>query len=230
MDEPQEYQVATPDTATERQPEASGEAAEETQYEIASLSASETEKRVSFTTDDQPSDLNDNNQQEDSGSPTQETDDALSAAQSKKEKKKKRQSVTFAEPLEEHLGSSTKARGEDDSKQKAKDSKDSVSEVPTVPPQSGDSVDEQPAQSEAQSPSAQVGVTVPLPAERDVLEPGFNLDSQQEPTEPPASRSLDQAAETEIEPKVESQQLKPQPETGSKEVSDESKSRRKTNV
>jgi hypothetical protein len=229
MDERQEAQATTPGTTPDQQSAVGGDAAAETQSGVDALSAPESEKRVSFTTDDQPSTPGNDTTQEGTSSPTQDTDDLLSATQSKREKKKKRQSVTFAEPLEEHLGS-TKARGEDDNKPKAKDSKDSVSKVPTVPPQSGDSVDEQPAKSEAQSPSAQVGVTVPFPDECDVTGPGFNLDSPQEPIEPPASRSLDQSAESETPGEVvgqESLQLDgSQQQTEAREGSDESMSRR----
>jgi hypothetical protein len=160
--------------------------------EIGSPSSSEAEKSVSFATDDQPSTPRDK-AQEDGAAHTEDTEDPLTAAQGKKDKKKKkRQSVSFAEPLEEHLGSATTG-GEDDNnhQQETKDSKDPISEVLTVPPQNGDSVDERPAQSEAQSPSAQVGVTVPLPNERDVRGADFDMQQQQEPTEPPASRSLD---------------------------------------
>jgi hypothetical protein len=232
LDEPQEAQATTPETTAEPESEGRGEAAADTQSGIDTSSAPEIEKRVSFTADNQPATPGDD-AQEDTSSPTQDSDDPLAAAQSKKEKKKKRQSVTFAEPLEEHLGSA-KARGEDDNKPKAKDSKDSVSEVPTVPPQSGDSVDEQPAQSEAQSPSAQVGVTVPFPDERDVPGPGFNTESQQEPIEPPVSRPLDQSAEIEIPGEVVGQgspQLdESQPRIEAKEGSEGSMSRRNVQV
>jgi hypothetical protein len=184
--------VPAPETTTHHQAEVSAESVVETKPEIGSPSRSEAEKSVSFTTDDQPSTPRDK-AQEDGAAHTEDTEDPLTAAQGKKDKKKKkRQSVSFAEPLEEHLGSATTG-GEDDNnhQQETKDSKDPISEVLTVPPQNGDSVDERPAQSEAQSPSAQVGVTVPLPNERDVRGADFDMQQQQEPTEPPASRSLD---------------------------------------
>ncbi|KAJ4297180.1 hypothetical protein N0V88_004098 [Collariella sp. IMI 366227] len=127
-EEPEELQSATPKPPTQQQPEVSIETEAETTPE-ASPSSTETEnikvKSVSFAAVDQPT------SPLESHLLTQETDDPLVTAQTKKDKKKKRQSVTFAEPLEEHLGSA-KARGEDD--KKAKDSKDSISEVPTVPP------------------------------------------------------------------------------------------------
>jgi hypothetical protein len=174
-----------------------------------------------------------------SSSPVQDTDDGLASAQSKK-KKKKRQSVSFAEPLEEHLGSTlpSTVRGEDDN-QVTKDSKDSASEVPQVPqvpPQGDDSVDEQPPQPAAEGPSAQVGVTVPFPDARGMARAGFNMNLQQELAEPPASHSPDQSADREVSPRevvigqdVQQMPLSDEPlpqSESSKETADESKSRK----
>jgi hypothetical protein len=197
MDQPRELEPAAPETTTHHQPEVSAELVAETKPGIGASGSSEAGRSVSFTTDDQPSAPRDK-AQEDSAAPTEDTEDPLTAAQSKERKKKKRQSVSFAEPLEEHLGSATTG-GEDDNhhQQKTKDSKDPISEIPTVLPQNGDSVDGRPAQSEAQSLSAQVGATVPLPDERDVRGADFDMQQQQEPTEPPASRSLERSERSE---------------------------------
>ena len=231
VDEPEPATTAPP---SEQQPEMTGAAALtiEPQIDLSTgpEEVDEPARSVTFTADDQSSSPSGDTTQQDSPPPAEEMDDQRTPAQRKKDKKKKRQSVSFAEPLEEQLGSA-KTRGEDDN-QKTQDSKDSVSEVPPVPPQSGDSVDEQPAQFEAQSPSVQVGVTVPLPDARDVPGAGFDLESQQEPTEPPASLPLDQPQAIESETSaglIVGQNLplvdEPQNQTESqREVADEGKS------
>jgi hypothetical protein len=87
----------------------------------------------------------------------QESDDAPGNAQRKREKKKKRQTVTFAEPLEEQLGSSqpSSLRGEDN-KQLSNDSKDTLESSS----QEG-SMQEQLPRPEAQIFTVQVGDIAP---------------------------------------------------------------------
>jgi hypothetical protein len=164
----------------------------ETPETTAPPSTAEDAVPAPVTADEQPSNPGDNTSQ-DSPFAAPDADDAPTTAKGK-DNKKKRQSVSFAEPLEEHLGSSN-ARGEDDNNQKTQDSKDSISDVPTVPPQSGDSVVERPAQAETQSPSTQVGVTVPLLDARDVPGAGSDVEPLQEPA--PLSRFLGQPADNE---------------------------------
>jgi hypothetical protein len=164
----------------------------ETPETTAPPSTAEDAVPAPVTADEQPSNPGDNTSQ-DSPFGAPDADDAPTTAKGK-DNEKKRQSVSFAEPLEEHLGSSN-ARGEDDNNKKTQDSKDSISDVPTVPPQSGDSVVERPAQAETQSPSTQVGVTVPLLDARDVPGAGSDVEPLQEPA--PFSRSPGQPADNE---------------------------------
>jgi hypothetical protein len=221
-DVPPEPESVAPDT----QPEVSGEAGAGIGHEIDNSSTSEAAKSGVSATDERPSSPDDETAQQEIVHPIQEEeDDALTDSPSE-ERKKKRHSVAFAEPLVVELLEPTNATGEEDNDrgQNTRDSKDSGLEVPTVVPlQSGDSVDGQPAHSDARThPSAQVvgevGVTAPSlslsDAVRDGAESGSDTSSQQDNIELEDSRSLDRPAEM----------SKGQSQTGlSEETSDECK-------
>jgi hypothetical protein len=146
--------------------------------------------------DDRPATPGSQEAQKEASTPQDPVQSIPETPSKKKKKKKKRHSVTFAEPLEEHLVS-TGARGEDkdnqrsiissSNKQEAQDSKDPTSEVPVGTPSQeadgeGESVSEEPAVAQQQEAEADgrglgngdVGVSVSL----SLLSDAHNIVSQ----------------------------------------------------
>ncbi|KAL1840513.1 hypothetical protein VTJ49DRAFT_426 [Mycothermus thermophilus] len=119
-----------------------------------------------------------------------DADDTFPSSPSRKQKK--RHNVTFAEPLEEHLGFAS-ARGEENntsdaiisSKQKAEDSEDPISEVPAV-------LSPNPGGAEGESVHEEPAAAQPQEIEGDTRDPS----STHEITEPAVSLSQDLSRET----------------------------------